>query len=431
MKKITLCIIGIAFMSIFFFTSCVNNELNSITNNDNICQSLGHQWSEATCEYAKECTVCNKTEGEALGHQWSKATCMEYEKCMECGYVENKKLAEHQLVEATYVSPAYCKECLKEFGERLVCYPKMIDVECSLNKQFITTDEYNHLGNYLKVYGILEDDTKVELSANDLDIRFEHNINVDLRYQIVLDYNGIQCTLDKVVLGLLEEIPLDFNHIDVFYDTLNPGLGVAYIGVYYDSLQEYFVKANCNTSSEYFALKGLKEPNITKRYYPFSEAEFLPISYYVKDKYCVFIAPDAYTDYNGRVYFKIYIYTMPDNFIELGLDKLLSDNIYELYYNTEKKGYYCIGEIDNPLLYIDNPSTTVHLHYFSQAEKEELIHRIEKFYGASYITYEREGYAAMYLYFSGNEQYEIVIEIVPTAKGYYDIAVSLIEKSII
>jgi len=38
--------------------------------------ALGHQWTDATCETAKTCTVCGKGEGEPLGHWYSDGACI-------------------------------------------------------------------------------------------------------------------------------------------------------------------------------------------------------------------------------------------------------------------------------------------------------------------------------------------------------------------
>ena len=56
MKKRYYLIIVLAFC--LFLTGCKKTE----------CEKKGHNFNEATCEKAKECSVCSQTEGNPLGH---------------------------------------------------------------------------------------------------------------------------------------------------------------------------------------------------------------------------------------------------------------------------------------------------------------------------------------------------------------------------
>ena len=73
-------------------------------------EALGHSWKGATCEAAKTCERCGKTEGEALGHSWKEATCEEPKTCKRCGKVEGKALG-HSWKEATCEEPRTCTRC--------------------------------------------------------------------------------------------------------------------------------------------------------------------------------------------------------------------------------------------------------------------------------------------------------------------------------
>jgi hypothetical protein len=42
---------------------------------ENEVAALGHKWVDATCETAKSCSVCNKTEGETLDHKYENGFC--------------------------------------------------------------------------------------------------------------------------------------------------------------------------------------------------------------------------------------------------------------------------------------------------------------------------------------------------------------------
>mgnify|MGYP003302742717 CR=1 FL=1 len=45
---------------------------------------INHNWEEATCEKAKTCSYCDKTEGDVAGHKWKDATCVEAKTCSVC-----------------------------------------------------------------------------------------------------------------------------------------------------------------------------------------------------------------------------------------------------------------------------------------------------------------------------------------------------------
>lgn len=51
-----------------------------------------HEWVEATCETAKYCSTCEKTEGEALGHKNSEVNYQTPATCSVCGEVEGSVL---------------------------------------------------------------------------------------------------------------------------------------------------------------------------------------------------------------------------------------------------------------------------------------------------------------------------------------------------
>ena len=53
---------------------------------------MGHNWVDATCEKAKHCTRCEKTEGVALGHNWVDATYEEAKHCTRCEKTEGEPL---------------------------------------------------------------------------------------------------------------------------------------------------------------------------------------------------------------------------------------------------------------------------------------------------------------------------------------------------
>ncbi len=69
-----------------------------------------HEWSEATCIFAKTCKTCAETEGEALGHNWQAATCTAPKTCKTCGATEGSAKG-HDWSDATCTEPKACKTC--------------------------------------------------------------------------------------------------------------------------------------------------------------------------------------------------------------------------------------------------------------------------------------------------------------------------------
>lgn len=252
----------------------------------------------------------------------------------------------------------------------------------------------------------------------------------DSEVYLVLSYNGVKCMTNKTFLGLLGVIPFDFNQIDVLYDKITPGDDCfALACIYFDSLMAYIKNNGCDTISDYFAQHGWKEPKVTKQYNPILE-DFVPLLYYTKDGYCTYIENYSRQDDEGRIYQRLIIYKMPENFVALGLDTLLSNQIYNLFYRVERRRDFYIGEIRNPILSISGKVTTLSLQYFSTEEKNTLIQKIIEFYGSTYETYNIENSTDIYLHFSGNDKFDIVIMTTPTANGYVDIQFTLIEKNI-
>jgi len=77
-----------------------------------------HTWTEASCEAAKTCTQCGKTEGKALGHSWQEASCAAPRTCVGCGLTEGTAL-EHDWQEASCAAPKTCTVCGLTEGDAL------------------------------------------------------------------------------------------------------------------------------------------------------------------------------------------------------------------------------------------------------------------------------------------------------------------------
>lgn len=77
-----------------------------------------HEWTEATCEAPRTCTLCGDTEGELGEHDFAEASCITPKKCKVCGTVEGEALG-HDFAEADCVTPKKCKVCSGVEGEAL------------------------------------------------------------------------------------------------------------------------------------------------------------------------------------------------------------------------------------------------------------------------------------------------------------------------
>jgi hypothetical protein len=110
-----------------------------------------HEWTEATCEEAKTCSVCGETEGDPLGHTWSEATCTEPQTCTRCGKTDGDPLG-HDWTEANYQQPAVCKVCGQE-GETLTSYYDEMGLDAYCRYDAIAEGNeyfmYSYIGDYI------------------------------------------------------------------------------------------------------------------------------------------------------------------------------------------------------------------------------------------------------------------------------------------
>lgn len=81
---------------------------------------ISHKWVDATCEEAKHCSKCGKTEGGALGHKWTEATCTAPKTCSVCGKTEGNELG-HTWQIRTTSAPQTCSTCGATIGEKITC----------------------------------------------------------------------------------------------------------------------------------------------------------------------------------------------------------------------------------------------------------------------------------------------------------------------
>ncbi len=100
-----------------------------------------HQWSEATCEMPKICTLCGMIDGQPLGHNWQEADCDSVKTCTVCQVTEGEALG-HAWLPANYQAPATCRTCAVTEGECLqpgfAAYPvNVINVQLGVQYDYL------------------------------------------------------------------------------------------------------------------------------------------------------------------------------------------------------------------------------------------------------------------------------------------------------
>jgi hypothetical protein len=97
------------------------------------CEALGHDMTEATCETPAVCAVCGLNEGEALGHSWVDATYAAPKTCTVCGATEGEKLSR----------PSYTKDQIEAAG----AYEELLNLTEHLvgQSKTLTYDEQTNL----------------------------------------------------------------------------------------------------------------------------------------------------------------------------------------------------------------------------------------------------------------------------------------------
>ncbi len=96
-----------------------------------------HDWTGATCTAPKTCSKCGEIEGEALGHSFADATCQAPKTCTVCGATEGEK-AEHTYVDGT------CSVCGAEdpnAGEPGVSTTAAVTFDDTAKRTVLTTDQ--------------------------------------------------------------------------------------------------------------------------------------------------------------------------------------------------------------------------------------------------------------------------------------------------
>lgn len=244
-----------------------------------LCELNGHTVvtdpaKAATCAETgltegSHCSVCNEVLKEqysiskSLVHNYSEPTCLTPATCTICGKVKNDKLGDHSIVEANYEKGNHCSVCNEEFGEKLLY--EVVDLEYEINyaNEMLTTEEYNNLKENLVVYGVLNDNTKVKLNNEDIEIYYE-SIEVDessSKYvpPVFLKYNNYVKQTNKLYYGILTLMDIDFTKIESAGEhMLRVKDEYGSIAVLSDEFYEYLSEFGYDkfTLSEFFEGKG-------------------------------------------------------------------------------------------------------------------------------------------------------------------------------
>ena len=278
----------------------------------------------ATCKEeglteGSHCSVCNEVLtkqypiSKSISHSYSEATCLNPETCTICGKVKNDKLGDHSIVEANYEKGNHCSVCNEEFGEKLLYEVVDLEYEINYENEMLTTEEYNNLKENLVVYGVLNDNTKVKLNNEDIEIYYESK-KIDessSKYipPVFLKYNNYVKQTNKLYYGILNMLNLDFTNID------SAGMQRLVVGdesgqilisrAYFSSLGVQYTKQ----AIEYFESNGWEYFGYV---YPSTLGPQVS-TYFLKDGYkLVFDFKEIFNGEDQEIYMYIYISKVED-----------------------------------------------------------------------------------------------------------------------
>ncbi|MCM1260866.1 MAG: hypothetical protein NC182_07040 [Prevotella sp.] len=388
---------------LFSFDNKIEKNMTFIAQYDSICQVEGHQLKAADCTHAKTCIICGQTEGNAKGHTW---------------------------LDATYQAPQTCTVCGETIGTKLFYQPVECIYEIDIQSAYLTISQYENLKDYLKVFAILKDGKQVELPYEDMMVTTSYQIHPETNMSgnyIELSYNGMTIGTSKMLLGIFENIPFALNELDVEKDSSfisSEHMGQCQIS--HSSLETYLLAKGYTNMHQYLLDLGWEMPGLSKQYNPLTELVYIPILYYVKDGYCLYI--DEHHNMHpttGEFVDFIQISKIPDAFYKIGLDQAISSYIQKLYFLTRDIKQYTIQENEEVLLKLTGNGYSMHFASFSNVEKDQLISNIEALCAQKGQTYEIEG--MIYVCYRYKEGVNLIVNINPTSDTYADISITWME----
>lgn len=388
---------------LFSFDSKIKKDITLIAKYDDICHVEGHHFKDADCTNAKVCVICGVAEGNAVGHTW---------------------------IEATYQSPKTCAECGETLGTKLFYNPVALAYEMDITSTYLTLSEYENLKEHLKVFAILKDGERVELSNEDIVVTSRYQTHLETRMSanyIELTYNNMTICTSKMLLGLFENAPFDLEGLDIEKDSsFISSENIAQCRINHNTLEQDLINQGYASVHDYLLDLGWEMPGFSKQYNSLTELVYVPILYYVKDGCCLYIDQLNNLDSTtGEFVDLIQISTIPDVFYENRLDEAISSNLEKLYFLTSDITHYTIQEGEQTLLHLLGKGYTVYLSSFSNLEKDMLISKIEALCAHKNQTYPVDGTA--YMYYQYKEGIDMIISVHSTSDAYADITITYIE----
>ncbi|MCM1513622.1 MAG: hypothetical protein NC090_01365 [Anaeroplasma bactoclasticum] len=388
---------------LFSFDSKIEKNMTLIAKYDFICQVEGHQLKDADCTHAKTCIICGQTEGNAKGHTW---------------------------LDATYQAPQTCTVCGETVGSKLFYQPVELIYEIDIQSAYLTISQYENLKEYLKVFAILKDGKQVELPCEDMIVNASYQTDPETKMSanyVELSYNGMTMCTSKILLGLLEYVPFNIDESDVEQDSsFISSENMAQCRINHSTLEQYWIEKGYANMHNYLLDLGWEMPGLSKQYNPLTELVYVPMLYYVKDGYCLYI--DEFNNMHpttGEFVDFIQISKIPNAFYKSGLDQAISPNLGKLYFLTRDIKQYTIQENDSILLKLSGNGYSMYLSSVSNVEKGQLISNIEALCTQKSQTYEIEG--MIYICYSYKEGVNLIVNINPTSDAYVDITITWME----
>lgn len=389
---------------LFSFDDKIEKNMTLIAQYDTICHIEGHQFKDADCNTAKRCHICGKTEGLANGHIW---------------------------IEANYQSPKTCAVCGESVGTKLFYQPVDLTYEINIKSTYLTISEYKNLKDYLKVFAILEEGEPVELSNEDIIVTACYQTHFETKMSanyVELSYNDMTICTSKILLGLFEYVPFNIGGLDVeknssFISSEN----MAQCRLSHQALEQYLIEKGYPNVYEYLVDLGWEMPGISKQYNPLTELVYVPILYYVKDGYCLYI--DELNHLNsttGEFVDFIRISKIPDALYKHQFAPIISPHLEKLYVLTRDITEYILQENETTMLQLLGKGYSIELLSFSNIEKDRLLFNIEAFCRQKNQTYVID--ETMYIHYNYAEDIDIIVRIYATSDDYADITITWIES---
>lgn len=175
-----------------------------------------HNWDDATCNEAANCSICGRTQGEPLGHDWKSATCLTAKECSVCGTTEGSALG-HQWTEEAYDKMTYCLSCGMPNGSIITLDDTSVNSYFTDQNVTFSLDGGKQVGcSIIKLYQTVQKCTSVAINLEITELR-SRNVHGEWGFYIRdLDENWhlvdpFELNGDSVRVVIPFEEPTDFD----------------------------------------------------------------------------------------------------------------------------------------------------------------------------------------------------------------------------